>query len=174
MRRFLAAAATAALLLASVGAMTASANNDPHRTFLPAGSFDLVGACVFTVHFDFLTDNEYGTFSTLPNGSTVVKVTGSVTVRLSNAENGKWLVVNAGGPSMITYAPDGLTWNTVYEGRSLLFSSNLTDFGFPSNLVATSGLLTATGEAANNWAGTTMTSWGKMPHVMVDVCAALS
>ena len=55
------------------------------------------------------------------------------------------------------------------RGRGFLYAPNLTDFGFPSNIVATSGpmvITQAVGELA-------FADFSGHPQVIVDVCAAL-
>ena len=55
-------------------------------------------------------------------------------------------------------------------GRTFLFGTNLTDYGLPSNLVATAGPVSLT----LDFATLEMTSLSGHPNVITDVCAALS
>jgi hypothetical protein len=175
MRRALVLVVSVILLLLSV-VPVASANNDRHRFFLPSGSFDLAaqpdGPCAFVVHFDTLVNKESGKLATLVDGSTRFTFTGSMKVRLS--ANGKSVDLNVSGPGRILYAPDGSTWSWRFEGRTLTLNPGLSALGFPSDLVLVSGLYDGTAAAADNWAGAEITSVSHMPHVDLDVCAALS
>jgi hypothetical protein len=64
---------------------------------------------------------------------------------------------------------DGTTLTFDTQGLNLVFGTNLTQFGFPSNIVLTSGPVLWTFDL------TTLTSTVTgHPHVVVDVCAALS
>jgi hypothetical protein len=159
MRRLLGLVAAAALLLLVVG--PATANSDPHRFPLSFGVFDR-GDCGFTVHFDTWS-REYAKSS--PDGS-VLSVTGAAGGILT--ANGKTLELNLSGPMVMTFAPDG-SWSQVSEGRGITWGPNLTAFGLPSNMVATSGLTAYTFNAAGE-----MTALQTTPHIMVDVCAALA
>jgi hypothetical protein len=65
-------------LVLLIGAASASANNDPHRVFLPSPPFDFGSSfCGFPVHAEAAVNREYGKVSTLPDGSTFTVVTGS-------------------------------------------------------------------------------------------------
>jgi hypothetical protein len=162
-----------ALLVASCALLepaTASANNDPHRTFLAAVPFDLpTGICSFPVHLDFPVNNEYGTFSTATDGSTVIKVTGNVFVTVTNKATGNSVTLNASGPATVTISPDGSIEQLDGDGLGLLFFTNGTKFGLPSGLVLTSGPVMFTEDTAT----TSIISMAATPHVLVDVCAAL-
>jgi hypothetical protein len=57
--------------------------------------------------------------------------------------------------------------------KSLIMGPRLTTFGFPSDMVLVSGLHEGTGAAADNWIGALTTSISRLPHVSMDVCAAL-
>lgn len=163
-------AAVAGVLLTLLSPATALANDDPHRTFLAAAPFDLpVGVCSFPVHLTFPVNNEYGTFSTAADGSTVIKVTGAVVVTATNKLTGATLTLDASGPAMLTFSPDGTTEQLDGRGLGLFFAANGPQFGLPSNLVYTSGPLDATIALATN----SLTSLNN-PHVLLDVCAALA
>jgi hypothetical protein len=159
MRRLLAIVGSIALLLMVVA--PAAANSDPHRFPFGFGNFDRTD-CGFTIHFDTWS-REYARSS--PDGSTL-SVTGATGATLS--ANEKALELNLSGPMVLTPAPDG-SWAQVSEGRSIVWGPNLTDFGLPSNMVATSGLTEYTFDGAGN-----MVALARAPHVMVDVCAALA
>jgi hypothetical protein len=156
---------------------SASANNDPHRFYEPAGPVDLpAGYCDFPVHLEFPVDREYGTVSTLPDGSTVNKTTGSLTVTVTNELTGATLQVNAGGPGTVTTPPSGSPVVYDLHGRSLLIGTNQADFGLPSNLVASAGpvhIVESTAGLGGLPFGA-ISSLSGHPQVITDVCAALS
>ena len=166
----------AALTLLLMTAAPAAANNDPHRFFLPQGSMDFpaapAGPCAFTVHLDTLVDKVYGRQTTLADGSTIFTLTGSMTVRVS--ANGKAFDLNVAGPGRNLYAPDFGTWSFAIRGQMLILNPELTDMGYPSDMVLTSGLWEGTAAAADNWAGSVFTSTSHLGHLEMDVCAALS
>lgn len=146
------------------------ANNDPHRTFLAATPFDPpAGVCTFPVHLAFPVNNEYGTISTAADGSTVITVTGSLKVTATNKATGSNITLNASGPATFTISPDGTTEQLDGRGLGLFFAPNGTGFGLPSGLVQTSGPLHATIDIASQDIITI-----NRPHVLLDVCAALS
>jgi len=166
---------TFVLMFAATGiliqANPAAANNDPHRSFAAATPFDLPATfCGFAVHFAFPVDKEYSTITITAVGSTVIKTTGSLFVSLTNNATGKSITVNASGPGTVTIAPDGINATVEAEGLGVLFASNGTKVGLPSDLVLTSGPAHFT----ENLALSTITSMSGMPHVLLDLCAALS
>ncbi len=171
LRTVAATVAVAALLIAP---STASANNDPHRSFLASAPFELDQTfCAFSVHVDILVNREYATFTSLADGSTVITVSGSFFVGLTNPDTSKTIVVNASGPGTFTVSPDGMTVILNAQGRGFFFAPNLTDYGFPSNVVAVAGPVVITQQLAGD--GTfTFTSVLGHPQVITDVCAALS
>lgn len=163
----LAAAVAVAGLL--TGPTSGSANNDPHRSFSYSAPFDVpAAACGFPVHLDFPIDNEYQTVTTLPDGSTVFKATGRLIVTATNEDTGKAITLNVSGPGTVTLPPDG-TALLDDQGPALLYAVNGTQYGFPSNLVLTTGLLVVTFDATGN-----ITTLTRQPSVRMDVCAALS
>jgi hypothetical protein len=163
-----AAAAFASLLIA--GSSPAWANSDPHRVFLPSSPFDIPSnVCGFTVHVDIPVDRQYGTFSTAPDGSTILKITGSLVWALTNVENGKTITLNASGPGVITF-PIATTLAVVDgQGLNIVYVTNGAQFGVP-NLMYSSGLLEFTTDLSND----TITAMPRQPTVLLDVCVALS
>jgi hypothetical protein len=166
---------TFVLMFAATGiliqANPASANNDPHRSFAAASPFDLPASyCGFAVHFAFPVDKEYSTITVTSDGSTVIKTSGSLFVVLTNNATGNSITVNASGPGTVTIAPDGTNAAVEAEGLGVLFASNGIQVGLVSNLVFTSGPLRFTENLALN----TITSLSSTPHVLLDLCAALS
>lgn len=161
-------AATAAALAS--GTSPVSANNDPHRMYMSGTPFELpAGYCSFPVRVTFPVDKEYGTITTAPDGSTVIKVTGSVVVTVTNEVSGASVTLNASGPGTFTISADGTSEHLDGDGLGLVYGANLTAFGLPSGLVQTSGPL----HAAIDTATQNLTSLNS-PHVLLDVCAALS
>jgi hypothetical protein len=152
------------------GAATAWANNDPHREFLPAAPFDIAAnVCGFTVHVEIPVDRQYGKFSTAEDGSTILKITGSLVWQLTNTSNGKTIEVNASGPGTIVF-PIGTTLAVIDgKGLNIIYITNGADFGVP-NLFYSSGLLRFTTDLSND----TIVSMPRPAHVLLDVCAELS
>jgi len=149
-----------------------TAHNDRQTPF-PAAPFDLdTTFCDFPVHGDVLLGAEYGRSVPTPDGSAIF-VTGPVHLRVTNMVNGESVRVNASGPGTITFLSDGVTIAFDASGRTLLFAPNLTDWGYPSNIVALAGPVSLTQVVAAD--GTfTFTAMSGTPHLLMDVCAALS
>ncbi len=170
---FVAAALAVAVMLTA--ASPAAANSDPHRIFLPAGPWDLPGGtyCSFTIHVDVLADREYATVTSLPDGSTMWVVRGSLSLAVSNPAAPKNIVVNAGGPGTFTFLPDGFTVIGAFFGRAFLWAPDLVDLGFPSNVVAVAGPAVITQKFADDGSFSFLSVQGH-PQVLTDVCAALS
>jgi hypothetical protein len=171
----LVAVAGAATAVALVAAAPVSANNDPHRIYLAAAPFDVPATvCGFAVHVEPLVDREYAKVTTNPDGSTAFKVTGAVFLGLTNSTTGKTITVNASGPGTSTFSADGTTLTFDDTGLALLWATNVTDFGAPSNFILTAGhtagtLLFTTSPSAGSIVGPL-----ELGHVLVDVCGALS
>jgi hypothetical protein len=164
----IAVAAACALL---IYAGSASANNDPHRVFLPSAPIDFPsGFCGFPVHEEATKNKEYGKVSTGPDGSTITVLTGSLFAAFTNTQTGKSITVNVSGPATQTVSGDGSILTSDGTGLSGVFGTNLTRFGFPSNIVVTSGPINWTLDLTTF----TVASVTGHPHVLVDVCAALS
>lgn len=164
-----------AIAVALVAAAPVAANNDPHRIYLAAFPFDVPATvCGFVVHVEPLVDREYATVTTNPDGSTSYKVTGASFDSLTNTTTGKTITVNASGPGTATFSADGTTLTFDDTGHALLWATNLTDYGAPSNflLIAghTAGALFFTTDPA---AGAAVGSL-ELGNVLVDVCSALS
>jgi len=165
-------------MTAGVAMMVASgapATNDPHRFLAPYDPLDLpASVCGFPVHIDATVNREYAKVSSLPDGSTVYTFTGSLFASPTNKNTGKAITVNASGPGTIVFSPDFTSAEVTFEGLSLLYATNLTDYGFPSNIIVTSGLLkgrlTETGTPGLH----TVTSITRKPNVVLDVCGALA
>lgn len=155
---------------------TGSANNDPHRSFnfMPP-STSLPGTCSFDFSVTPVVNNQYVKPSPGPNGSTVLGITGSLFMRLTNlTDTSKSIVVNQSGPSTVVIPAGFPDTNPVVSvtGRGNFGFGLLgaTGFGFPSNAVETTGLFEYTVNAET----ATILSVTRMPRVALDVCAALS
>ncbi len=161
--------AAVAILISPV---SGSANSDPHRSPLPAGPLDLPATyCGFPMHLDFPVNREYQTISTASDGSTVLTITGSLFVTATNQVTGKAVTVNASGPGTLTISPNGATGIFDNRGLFFLFAPNAKQFGFPSNVVVTSGAWSFISDFnTNNIIGLTTAQ----PRVLSDICAALS
>jgi hypothetical protein len=175
MRRLvITATATVAMLAMLIAPASVLANNDPHRTYFDNAPFDLdTTFCPFPVHVESPFQAEYGTTSTLPDGSTVIRVSGPLFIEVTNTSNGKAVIVNASGSGTVTISPDGYTVTYDSHGRSLWYGPNLAAFGLPSGIVAVAGPLSATFVFEPD--GTfTATAFAGSFRVMTDVCAAIS
>ena len=158
----------AALALLLMTAAPASANNDPHRSYVPVGSGMVSGLCSFA--FDYANvDKEYQTVST-SDGSTIVKTTGSNFSVVTNDITGKSITLNLSGPGTLVIPATGTVWTADVRGLASTGFANLTTFGFPSNEVVTSGEFEYSFDVNTGL----MVSVIRMPHVFMDVCAALS
>ena len=172
MSRFLGALVVMAAGVAMLAASGATANNDPHRIFMPFDPVDLpASVCGFPVHIDGTVIREYAKVSTLPDDSTVFEFTGSLFSTVTNTNTEKAITVNASGPGTVVFSPDFTSAAVTFRGLSLLYATNLTAYGFPSNIIVTSGLL----EGSVTIPGVhTVTSMTRKPNVVLDVCAALA
>lgn len=158
MRSLIVFVGACALLLA--GATPVAGNSDPHRFPFGFGTFDL-SECGYTIHFDTWS-RMYATPSA--DGS-VLTVRGAAGGTLT--AHGKSLELNLSGPMTLAFLPDG-GYTQVSEGLGILWANNFTDFGLPSNIVVASGLASYSATADG-----TVLEMPRVPHVMVDVCAAL-
>jgi hypothetical protein len=156
-------------LSAVLAPVSVSANNDPHRTFQAATpSYLPNGVCNFPVYVAFPVNKEYGTTTMTADGSTVIKVTGSLVVTATNTTRGTTITLNVSGPGTNIFTPDGkLKFDS--RGLTLFFVTNGPQFGLPSGLVQTSGLLAGTLDLGSS----AIISLTSRPHVLLDVCAAL-
>jgi hypothetical protein len=169
--RLTGALAVAATVGIVSGSSTALANSDPHRTYgyIPPTALP-AGYCSFQVDATFPVNKEYVTTTTLPDGSIETKTTGSLTNTLTNDATGASITLNISGPGTTIVSADGTTENIDYLGQTLFFGTNLTSYGFPSNVLLTSGLVETTIDVAND----ALISLQRAPHVDLDICAALS
>ena len=147
------------------------ANNDPHRSPVPAGDPIPLDAtyCAFPVHIAITVDKEYQTVSA--DGATST-VTGSLVAQVTNDRTGKALTVNISGPGTSTMSTNGadIIVTSASSGVSLLWSENAKAFGFASNVVVTSGAMAITFDETTSM----ILSVTRLPHPLLDVCAALA
>ena len=149
------------------GAPPAGANDDPHRFYVAAEPFDIVGVCPFPVHVDIVTNREYATETDLADGTVVLEITGSLVWRLTNTETGESRTYNISGPGTVTI--DGSVWRLETRGLGLFYVTNGADFGLP-NLLYASGPFAFTTDTATD----TIVSVERSPHVKEDVCETLA
>jgi hypothetical protein len=124
--------------------------------------------CSFPVSFHATVNNEYETVTPQPDGSTLIKIEGSLFATLTNGHTGKSITVNIGGPGTITVNADGSS-SSAFRGRSLFFfaAAPQATFGVPGMLL-TSGLVNFTQDSSGNF-----TSFAPNGN-STDECAALS
>jgi hypothetical protein len=168
MRRF----GVFAVLVASLGVVTAPqalANNDPHRVFLPSGPVTLpVGFCSFRTHYDIVANKEYGKITTLPDGTTIIKETGTLKIRATDVRTGKRVLLNASGPGTVTISADGsLTIDGTGHWLVFNLATDAAPFGLPG-VMLTSGQLHETIDPTGKLTALSVTGGS------TDVCAALS
>ncbi len=162
---------TGALLLTLTSLAIASpamANSDPHRVFLPAGPVDLpMGFCSFPVHIDILANKEYGKITTLSDGTTIIKETGTLKDRVTNVSTGKTLSLNSSGPGTITIYPDGSV-TVDGTGHWLIFNpaAAAASFGLP-------GVMFTSGQTHETLDPTGTPTALSVTGLATDVCAAL-
>jgi hypothetical protein len=99
------------------GAIPASAGDKRQ----PLPPVDAVANCTargFAVHVTTVRNKEYATTTTLPDGTAIVHVTGSLVSRLTNTTTGKATTVNVSGPGKFTFHPDG-TFDADATGQGL-------------------------------------------------------
>jgi hypothetical protein len=147
----------------------ANANNDPHRVFLPSGPIDLpAGFCAFPTHYDVVTNKEYGTFTTLADGTVSLKESGDLKVRATNVDTNKSILLNSSGPGTVFFFPDGAI-TVSGQGHWLITNQEAVaqPFGLPGVMV-TSGSLSEHIDAQGALTGLSVTG------SVMDVCAELS
>jgi hypothetical protein len=167
-KRSIAAAVVAAASIAGAG--QALANNDPHRVFLPTDPFTIpTGVCDFPVHVDVPVNKEYAKVTTLPDGSTLLKITGALRYVVTNVDTGKSITLNVSGPGRVLLPASGSIVSVDSRGRGMFWVTNGADFGVP-NLMYASGPVTYETDFSND----TMTALDRAPSHAVDLCAVLS
>jgi hypothetical protein len=156
---FFALAAVIALVLPMVGSA-----DRPTREFLPLEDYTIEGQCPFDVDVDVLAIKEYA--MTFSDGRTTI--TGKVFLRVTNADTGKSIEVNASGPGTITTGENGAVTFEI-EGRALIgFDPGTFGPGSPGLLEITTGLVVITFDENGN------TTYTKTSAATEDVCAILA
>jgi hypothetical protein len=131
------AMAVAAGLLAGAGPASAGSKREP------VVLTDAVASCAsrgFDVLISAVRNKEYQTATPLPDGSTLLHITGSLVSRLTNVTTGKAITVNTSGPAKLTFHPDG-SFEVDGTGAGLLpLGAAAAPFGLPE-LALTKGHL---------------------------------
>jgi hypothetical protein len=97
--------ASAALLAVTT---TSVAAQQPDMSPAPLGSFDIVGSCPFTVHFNATVDGETLRIFFDRNGNIrLYQYTGPLVAQLTNAATGKSVTINVSGPAKLIDNGDG-------------------------------------------------------------------
>jgi hypothetical protein len=162
------------ILVAAVAALASTgqalANKDPHRSPVPNGPFDIpADVCGFPIHVDVPRTGEYQTVTTLPDGTQLIKITGSLVWTLTNTLTDASVTENISGPGTITVPPTGSVISVQTHGNSIFYVTNGADFGLP-NLMLTSGLFDFSTDLSND----TLTAVTRQPNVKADLCAVLA
>jgi hypothetical protein len=97
--------------------------------------------CGFPIDVEVVSNNEFEDVTTLADGTTVTKITGTLVLRFTNASTGSTIVRNVSGPSTEIDHPDG-TGTFIGEGLSWFAFGPVSqgNTGEPG-LVFTSGLV---------------------------------
>ena len=110
------------------------------RDFLPAGPFDVVGACPFVVHVDYLVNKEYAITFTDANGNpTHAIVQGDLVARFTNVSNGHSVTINISGPGRYDFGSDGSLLVTAWGNWTFPFVPGQLGAGAPGELILNQG-----------------------------------
>jgi hypothetical protein len=147
---------------------TTTASADTKRVPLSNPDFTFTGDCTFPVFMHVIRNKEYGTITTMADGTVVKKVEGSLLVTYTNVNTGKAITANISGPGIVTSFMDGTT-TLDDEGLIGAFwdAQDQAAFGLPGMELA-SGHLQVAFDAGGN-----LTSYSLTGH-SVDGCALLS
>ena len=97
--------------------------------------------CGFPIAVTVVSNNEFEDVTTLDDGTTVTKITGTLVLRFTNTNTGSTIVRNVSGPSTETDHPDG-TGTFIGEGLSwFAFGPGSQGNTGEPGLVFTSGLV---------------------------------
>jgi hypothetical protein len=115
----------------------------PSGTELPGGVSSPF--CSFPLLITDVRNHRQSTTTTLPDGSTVVRITGNLVQKMTNESTGKSVVVNVSGPTTDITSPDGTHDTFVGTGRNLFIfgRGGQRNTGEPP-VVLTSGRVAAT------------------------------
>ncbi len=80
------------------------------------------GYCVFPVLVTYSGVRQHYRQSTLPDGTVIQKIEGSVSITVTNQVSGKTLTYNASGPGTVTINPDG-SYSFVAHGTNLFYTT---------------------------------------------------
>ena len=101
-------------------------------------------SCAFDITISVVTNKEFQDVTTLPDGTTVTKITGNLVLSFENDSTGKTIQKNVSGPTTTTTSPDG---SSTFQGHGqnwLVFGhTSQANTGEPG-LVFTDGLVTVT------------------------------
>ena len=122
------------------------------------------------MHVTFPNNKEYAKSTQNPDGSVSVRVTGQFDARLKRVGTHASVTVNASGPGLITFFPDGSLVADV-TGHTLAFfpRADVSRFGLPAAVFLWAGPFGETTDTNGNIASVALKG-----HMLVDVCASLS
>ena len=127
--------------------------SDPLGSGSPNGSITLPPTrCTFPVTIAVVTNNEFQKSTTLSDGTTITKITGTLVLSFTNTITGTTIVRNVSGPSTVTDNPDGTTGTVVDTGNSWNGFGPLSQQHIPPT---TPHLLFTSGRVVINFATTT-------------------
>lgn len=123
----------AAVAVCLIGFAPSAGAASPFRVFLtPGPDFTFAGTCAFPVLAHTVTDKEYATFTTLPDGTVTEAITGKAVGEYTNLNSGKSIVVNTSGPGVVTFNTDGTIGVDLRGPSTWLFTpQEQADFGLP-------------------------------------------
>ena len=154
-------------VITAPSALAAPPHSDPPFTLPALGSPG--GVCQFPVLVEIPVDGTQSKTTTLPDHSTVTSFEGSFKETLTNTATGKTINVNASGPGTVTQAHRSSVLQIASLGVATTYVTNGADFGLP-NFFYYAGPFDFTTDTSND----TLTSVSRFPHLLTDLCAALS
>lgn len=177
MRNLIIGAVTAAALLVAPAAAEAATAAPPWTPVTnPLGSRDHHGSitlqagrfCVFAVDVAVVANNELKQVTTLPDGTTIIRIKGKLALSFKNETTGRSIEENVGGSSTTTISPDGGSATFQGEGPHWLA------FG-PESKANTGepGLVFTSGQVAVTYVGITIRAFS-LNGTQQDGCALLS
>jgi hypothetical protein len=158
-----------AVVVTLLAAAPASAGA-PTREFLPAGPFDITGACPFVVHVDYLANKEYAiTFTDADGNPTHAIVQGDLVAKFTNVSNEHSVTINISGPGRYDFGSDGSLLVTAWGNWTFPFVPGQLGPGAPGELILNQGTLVLF-IAPNGFDETIVSHTGKQ----TDVCAMIA
>jgi hypothetical protein len=164
MSKGLLATSLAALLIGAL-APGALASPPTHNPTPPISDFTLTDSCSFPVFVHVDTDKEVTT--TFSDGH--YRITGSLTITLTNLSNSKSIHVNVSGPGTFTPLPNGETLQRSVGPWVFPFAPNQLGPGTPGMLILTTGVATLVNDPSG-----TATSITHTNGTTTDLCAQLA